>query len=66
MKFVGEPPEIPSNGTVRVDRNGSEVDVWTSEYCTEVETRLRGFSPESLTVENLSLEEIFIAVDRMK
>ena len=66
LRFAGEPPEIENNGALRVLRDGAELDVWTSDYSEELEQRLRGYAPESFLVENLSLEEIFIAADRMK
>ena len=66
LLFESEPPEIESNGTLQIHTNRSEVEVCTSQYTAELEERLRGYQPELLTVENLSLEEIFIAADRMK
>jgi ABC-type multidrug transport system ATPase subunit len=65
LRFEGEPPEISENGVFRVTQDGQDLDVLTSEYSAELEGRLRAFSPESLTLENLSLEEIFIAAGRV-
>jgi ABC-2 type transport system ATP-binding protein len=65
LRFEGEPPEISENGVFRVTRDGQDLDVLTSEYSTELEGRLEALSPESLTLENLSLEEIFIAASRV-
>ncbi len=66
LRFAGEPPEIESTETLQVNKNHSELEVCTSQYTAELEERLRGYQPELLTVENLSLEEIFIAADQMK
>jgi ABC-2 type transport system ATP-binding protein len=48
LRFAGEPPEIETNGALKVQRNGSELDVWTSDYSEELEGKLRSYSPEAL------------------
>ncbi len=54
----------PSEGTVRVfgcDPSKREVEMVLSGAGPEVMERLRGYAMESLNVEALSLEEIFVA-----
>ena len=66
MRFEGDPPEIKENGILKISKNGEHIDVLTSEFTPNLETALRQYSPESLAVENLSLEEIFIAAAKME
>jgi ABC-2 type transport system ATP-binding protein len=62
LRFPGAPPEIREPEVRRTDGAGREVVLTTSDFSEELRARLLALGPESLEVENLSLEEIFIAV----
>lgn len=67
MRFAGEPPAIaPGEGISQLSREGHELVLLARNYSPEQLERLQGFSPEALEVENLSLEEIFVAAARQK
>jgi len=46
----------------RIEQEGREVALTTFEFSDELRARLQGLRPEWMEVENLSLEEIFVAV----
>jgi ABC-2 type transport system ATP-binding protein len=60
-RFAGEPPAMNLGGARVLKRRGREVEVFVSGNASEVTDRLRGYSPESLSTESLTLEEIFVA-----
>lgn len=66
MRFPGEPPEIPEEDFLKISREERELEILTSSYSPEISSRLEALSPESLKVENLTLEEIFIHTANIK
>lgn len=66
MRFPGEPPKIPEKDFLKISRDGRELELLTSSYSPEISNRLEALSPESLKVENLTLEEIFIHTANIK
>jgi ABC-2 type transport system ATP-binding protein len=60
-RFAGEPPALELGGARVLKRRGREVEVFVNGNAAEVTDRLRAHSPESLSSEALTLEEIFVA-----
>lgn len=60
-RFAGQTPEIDFSGALDVQRNGRELELIANGTAGAIMDRLRALSPESLTVESLTLEEVFIA-----
>ena len=59
-RFSAEPADLDLAGA-RVLRRGREIEVVVNGNASDVLDRLRARSPETLTTEALTLEEIFIA-----
>ena len=59
--FADEPRGLDLSGARVVRQQGRDVEVVVSDGGRDVLSRLKAKSPESLTVESLTLEEIFIA-----
>lgn len=62
LRFGGAPPAILEPEVSRVNGAGREVELTTFDYSEDLHARLQSLGPEWVDVENLSLEEIFIAV----
>ena len=62
LRFPGAPPAIPEPEVSRVNGAGREVELTTFDFSEDLRARLEKLGPEWMEVENLSLEEIFIAV----
>jgi ABC-2 type transport system ATP-binding protein len=60
-RFPQQPPAVDFEGALQVRRNGRELELIANGEAAEIMEMLRGFSPESLTSEALSLEEVFVA-----
>jgi len=60
-RFATEPGPLDLAGAARVRQRGRDVEIVVNGNAREVLDRLRARSPESLTTESLSLEEIFVA-----
>jgi ABC-2 type transport system ATP-binding protein len=60
-RFPHQPPSVDFEGALQVRRNGRELELIANGEAAEIMEMLRGFSPESLTSEALSLEEVFVA-----
>ena len=60
-RFSAEPTGIDLSGARVLRRQGREIEVFVNGNATDVLDRLRARSPETLTTESLSLEEIFVA-----
>jgi len=60
-RFAGEAPEANFAGALHLRRNGRELELIANGAANEIMERLRLHSPESLTSEALTLEEIFVA-----
>jgi ABC-2 type transport system ATP-binding protein len=62
LRFPGAPPPIQEPEVKRTNGEGREVALTTFEFSEQLRARLEALRPEWMEVENLSLEEIFIAV----
>jgi len=60
-RFAGEPPAIDLGGAQLLRRRGREIEVVVNGHAADVMARLRARSPETLSMEALTLEEIFVA-----
>jgi len=60
-RFAEEPRDLDLAGARVTRRHGRDIDVVVSDGGADVLARLKARSPEALTVEALSLEEIFVA-----
>jgi ABC-type multidrug transport system ATPase subunit len=59
-RFAAEPADLDLAGA-RVLRSGRDLEVLVNGNASDVLDRLRARSPETLTTEALTLEEIFVA-----
>jgi len=59
-RFTGRAPAIEFSGALEVQQNGRELELIANGEAGAIVERLRALSPESLTVESLTLEEVFI------
>jgi ABC-2 type transport system ATP-binding protein len=62
LRFSGAPPAVHEPEVRRTEGAGREVVLTTFDFSEELRARLLALEPEWMEVENLSLEEIFIAV----
>jgi ABC-2 type transport system ATP-binding protein len=60
-RFAGEPPALELGGARVLKRRGREVEIFVNGNAADVTDRLKRYSPESLSSEALTLEEIFVA-----
>ena len=60
-RFSTIAPETTFAGALRQRRNGRELEIIANGGGPEILDQLRGLSPESLTSEALTLEEVFVA-----
>ncbi|HZR19575.1 MAG TPA: ABC transporter ATP-binding protein [Verrucomicrobiae bacterium] len=60
-RFSGAAPEITLAGALRSRRHGRELEVIANGGAGAIMDQLRRLSPESLTSESLTLEEVFVA-----
>jgi ABC-2 type transport system ATP-binding protein len=60
-RFAAEPTAVDLAGARVLRRRGREVEVMVNGNAADVMARLQALSPESLTSEALTLEEIFVA-----
>jgi ABC-2 type transport system ATP-binding protein len=60
-RFTGQVPAMELSGALEVQQNGRELELIANGEAGAIMDRLRALSPESLTVESLTLEEVFIA-----
>jgi ABC-2 type transport system ATP-binding protein len=60
-RFAQAPPEIDLRTALHVRRDGRELELIANGSGPELMERLKQHSPESLTTESLTLEEIFVA-----
>lgn len=63
-RFAGEAPSVPLDGVLRQTRQGREIELVTNGATERVVQELRGLGPESVEVEALTLEEIFVVSSR--
>jgi ABC-2 type transport system ATP-binding protein len=62
LRFAGASPAVQEPSVTAAEREGREVVLTTFDFTEALRARLEALGPESMAVENLSLEEIFIAV----
>jgi ABC-2 type transport system ATP-binding protein len=60
-RFAAEPTAVDLAGVRVLRRRGRELEVMVNGNAADVMARLQALSPESLTSEALTLEEIFVA-----
>jgi ABC-2 type transport system ATP-binding protein len=60
-RFADDPGTLHLEGACSVRQRGREVEVIVDGQSADIVNRLRARSPEALTTESLSLEEIFVA-----
>ena len=60
-RFAGEPPALQMPGVLHSRRDGRELEITANGESAAIIERIKSFSPESLTTEALTLEEIFVA-----
>jgi len=60
-RFAGTAPETEFPGSLRLRRNGRELEIIANGGGPEILEKIRRLSPESLTSEALTLEEVFVA-----
>jgi len=60
-RFAGTPPQVDLHEALQIRRDGRELEVIANGGSAELKRRLEQAHPESLTVEALTLEEIFVA-----
>jgi ABC-type multidrug transport system ATPase subunit len=60
-RFAGEPPLLDFIKRENIRRDGREVEITVNGDSDQVLARLKALSPESLNMESLTLEEIFVA-----
>ena len=59
-RFTADPPVLDLGGARLLRRRGREVDILVNGNAAAVLDRLQALSPETLTTEALTLEEIFV------
>jgi len=60
-RFPVDPPAMEFKGALKVSRRGRELELIANGEGAALVEQLRRFSPESLTAEALTLEEVFMA-----
>jgi len=60
-RFAGNPPDLDLSAAIQVRRAGRDLELIANGGSNELIGRLEQFSPEELSVEALTLEEIFVA-----
>ncbi len=60
-RFAGTPPELNFPEARQVRRVGRELELTVNEHSEELLQKLHALSPEAVTTEALTLEEIFVA-----
>lgn len=63
-RFAGAAPPVEVAGALDLRREGRELELVVAGDAGRVEATVRGFGPESMQVEALSLEDIFLATVR--
>jgi ABC-2 type transport system ATP-binding protein len=60
-RFAGSAPQTEFRGALHIKRNGRELELIANGGGPEIIEKLRALSPESLSSEALTLEEVFVA-----
>jgi ABC-2 type transport system ATP-binding protein len=61
-RFADDPATLDLGGAQLLHRRGREIEVVVNGNAADVMARLRARSPETLSMEALTLEEIFVAM----
>jgi len=64
VRFAASAPEMPLPGALHVRRIGRDLELIANGDSAQIIEKLRSLSPESLTAEALTLEEVFVATLR--
>ncbi len=65
-RFAKEPGTLALPGALEVRQSGREIEILANGNSEALIAALKAHSPEELKVESLSLEEIFVASDKLK
>lgn len=60
-RFAGPAPEVSFPGALHLKRNGRELELIANGEGQQIVEQLRALTPESLSSEGLTLEEVFVA-----
>lgn len=60
-RFAGPIPDIALSGALHTRRSGRELEIIANGESQRILQELRGFCPEEVKTESLSLEEVFVA-----
>ena len=60
-RFASAPPSLEFKGAMHTRRDGRELELIVNGEGPQILERLKSLSPESLTSESLTLEEVFVA-----
>lgn len=63
-RFAEDVPPVNLSDALRVRREGRELEVVANGSAAALETKLREYAPQDITIEALTLEEIFVATLR--
>jgi ABC-2 type transport system ATP-binding protein len=63
-RFAEDVPQLDLPDAIRIRREGRELEVVANGSAAALETKLRECAPEDITIEALTLEEIFVATLR--
>ena len=61
VRFAQAPPELDLSAALSVRRSGRELDLVVNGGRAEVMERLKQHNPEALSLEGMTLEEVFVA-----
>ena len=65
-RFAQEPKSLALDGALDVRKSGREIEILANGNSEQLVEKLKLLSPEELKVESLSLEEIFVASNKIK
>ncbi|MEM7586309.1 MAG: ABC transporter ATP-binding protein [Acidobacteriota bacterium] len=64
LRFREEPPPLAEPWVLEYHREGRELELTARDFSPEIEAQLRALEATTLSVDNLPLEEIFVAATR--
>ncbi|MCA9440185.1 MAG: hypothetical protein KC964_05205, partial [Candidatus Omnitrophica bacterium] len=66
LRFDGDLPNVAGEGIAHVEANGTQLEILTSEFTEDLKVRLSEYHPVEMQIENLTLEEIFVATPHLR
>lgn len=66
LRFDGDLPNVAGEGIAHVEANGTQLEILTSEFTEDLKSRLSELHPVEMQIENLTLEEIFVATPHLR